>query len=210
MGKSELRHPSLGTVLGSIGAVLGFTALVVSLSASANALPSQTLVRKGDIAPGAVTAKSLAHGAVHAKALAKGAVNSKALAKGAVNAKALAKGSVTSGALAANSVTAGAIAPGSVYGGALGTETVHTVPIKDIDAVPSNPEWTASNTETAACGAGEHLLGGGFAFTESGNREVGFLQALPFTNGGVSGVSGRITSNSGGTAIGEVEALCLK
>jgi hypothetical protein len=200
MGKSELRHPSLGTVLGSIGAVLGFAALVVSLTTSASALPSQTIIHKGDIAPGAVTAKSLAKGAVHAKAIAKGAVKAKALAKGAV----------TTGALANDSVTETAIAPGSVYGGALGAETVHVIPIKDLDAVASNPEWTASNTETAVCAAGEHLLGGGFSFTEPGNREVAFLQALPFTNGGTSGVSGRITSNSGGTAVGEVEALCLK
>lgn len=210
MGKSELRHPSLGTVSGSIGAVLGFAALIVSLTASASALPAQTIIRKGDIAPGAVTAKALAKGAVHAKAIAKGAVNSRALAKGAVNAKVLAKGAVTAGALANDSVTEAAIAPGSVYGGALGTETVHTVPIKDLDLAPENGTWTSSNTETAACGAGEHLLGGGFAFTEPGNKEVAFLQALPFSNGGTSGVSGRITSNSGGTAVGEVEALCLK
>lgn len=62
MGKVELRHPSLGTVLGSIGAVLGLVALIVSLSSSASATSSNTLVRKGDIAPGAVTAKALAKG----------------------------------------------------------------------------------------------------------------------------------------------------
>jgi hypothetical protein len=210
MGKSELKHPSLGTVLGSIGAVLGFTALVVSLTASATALPSQTIVRRGDIAPGAVTAKSLAHGAVHAKALAKGAVNSKALAPGAVNAKALAKDSVTAVALAGDSVTAGAIAPGSVYGGALGPETVHTTPIADLDAAPENPVWTASNSESATCALGEHLLGGGFDFPNPGNREVGFIEAAPFTNGNNNGVQGRITSNSSGSAVGEIEALCLK
>jgi hypothetical protein len=190
--------------------VLGFAALIVSLSGSANATSSSTLVRKGDIAPGAVTAKALAKGAVHSKALAKGAINAKALAKGAVTASALARDAVTGDALGEDSVTARAIAPGSVYGGALGTETVHTVPIADADSVASNPEWTASNTETAVCGTGERLLSAGFAFTNPGNREVAFLQALPFTNNGTAnGVSGRITSNSGGSATAEIVALCL-
>ena len=211
MGKVELKHPSLGTVLGSISVVLSLAALIISLSSSANALSSQAIVRKGDIAPGAVTAKSLAQGAVHAKALAKGAVHSKALAKGAVNAKALAKGAVGTNAIAADAVTAAAIAPGSVYGGALGTETIHTTPIADIDSVPSNPEWTASNTEVASCAPGERVLGAGFAFTNPGNREATFLQAMPFTNNGDSnGAAGRIATNSGGSAIGQIAALCLK
>jgi hypothetical protein len=211
MGKVELKHPSLGTLLGSISVVLSFAALIISLSSSANALSSHAIVRKGDIAPGAVTAKSLAHGAVHAKALAKGAVHSKALAKGAVNAKALAKGAVGTNAIAADAVTAAAIAPGSIYGGALGTETVHTVPIADLDLVAENGTWTASNTEVASCALGERVLGGGFAFTNPGNREAAFLQMLPFTNNADSnGVAARITTNSGGSAVGEVAALCLK
>jgi hypothetical protein len=167
-------------------------------------------VRKGDIAPGAVTAKTLAKGAVHTKALAKGAVTAKNLAKGAVTAKALATAAVGQGALMDDSVTASAIAPGSIYGGALGTETIHVVPIKDLDAVAENGTWTASNTATALCGTGERLLGAGFAFTNPGNREAAFLQALPFVSATTNGVSGRITSNSGGTAEGEVVALCLK
>jgi hypothetical protein len=121
----------------------------------------------------------------------------------------LAKDAVTGEALGEDSVTARAIAPGSVYGGALGAETIHTVPIADLDAVAENGTWTASNTETAVCGTGERLLGGGFAFTNPGNREVAFLQALPFTNRAANGVSGRITSNSGGSAAAEIVALCL-
>ncbi|HET7484172.1 MAG TPA: hypothetical protein VFJ64_02225 [Solirubrobacterales bacterium] len=42
--------------------MLGLVALIVSLSSSASATSSNTLVRKGDIAPGAVTAKALAKG----------------------------------------------------------------------------------------------------------------------------------------------------
>lgn len=211
MGTSELRHPSAGTILGSIGAVLGLAALIVSLSSGADAKPRHVLVQRGDIAPGAVTAKALARGAVHPKALAKRAVHTKALAKGAVHPKQLAKGAVDSEAIAANAVTAAAIAPHAVYGGALGEETFHTTPIADVDEVAANPVWTAGNTEIAACGPGEALLSASFSFTEPGNREVAFLQARPIvTSTGGSGVAGRITSNSGGTAVGEVGALCLK
>lgn len=201
MDTSELKRLSVGSVLGAVGALLGLAALIVSLSSSADAVSRHELVRKGDIAPGAVTAKSLARGAVHARALAKGAVHAKALAKGAVSAP----------AIAANAVTASAIAPGSVYGGALSTQTIHVTPIADIDSVPSNPEWTAGNTEVASCAPGERLLSGGFAFTNPGNREAAFLQMMPFTNNADSnGVAARMTTNSGGSAVGQVAALCLK
>jgi hypothetical protein len=200
MDRMELRQLSLGTVLGAIGAVLGFLALIVSLSSSADARPSHMLVRRGDIAPGAVTAKAIAPGAVHSRALAKGAVNKRVLAKGAV----------ISTAIAEDAVTRSAIAPGAVYGGALGAETIHTTPIADVDEVAQNPTWTAGNSEVAECGKGERLLGTGFAFLNPGNREVAFLEALPFMGTENSGVNGRITSNSGGSAQGEIVALCLK
>lgn len=226
----ELRHTSLGTIMGSIGAVAGLAALIISLSGIADARPSHSIIHKGEIAAGAVTAKTLAAGAIHPKALAKGAVNSKALAAGAVNANALAKdsvgadalgrNSVTAGALAAKavdaraladaSVTAAALAPGSVYGAAFGPETVHSTPIADLDAVAENGTWTASNSEVALCAPGERLLYSGFEFTNPGNREVAFLQARPFSNAVTSGVSGRITSNSGGSAAAAIEAHCLK
>lgn len=220
MYRSELRYPSVAVVLAGIAALLSLAALIVSLSSSASARSSNTLVRKGDIAPGAVTAKSLAQGAVHPKALARGAVNSKALANGAVNASKLAKSSVTADALARNAVTAGAladnsvtavaIAPGSVYGGALAAQTIHAASIADLDTVASNPEWTASNSENAVCAPGERLLMGGFSFINPGNREVSFLQVRPFISATTNGVSGRISSNSGGSAVGEVQAVCLK
>lgn len=220
MYRSELRHPSVATALAGIAALLSLAALIVSLSSSASAGPSNNLVRKGDIVAGAVTAKALARGAVHPKALAKGSVNSKALAGGAVNASKLAKASVTaaslasnsvtSDALADNSVTAVAIAPGSVYGAALGAQTIHATPIADLDEVASNPEWTASNSENAVCSPGERLLMGGFNFSNPGNREVSFLQVRPFISAAANGVSGRISSNSGGSAVGEVLAVCLK
>jgi hypothetical protein len=200
MDRLELRQPSPGTALGAIGALLGFVALIVSLSGSADARPSHMLVHRGDIAPGAVTAKAIAPGAVHSRALAKGAVNKRVLAKGAVIATAIAD----------DAVTKSAIAPGAVSGGALGEETIHTTPITDVDEVAQNPTWTAGNTEVALCGPGERLLGGGFAFTDTGNNEVTFLRELPFISALSNGVSGEMATNSGGGAKGEIVALCLK
>jgi len=203
MRRPQLKRPSPGTALGLL-------ALIVALAGTANAGSKHVIVRKGDIAKGAVTAKALAKGAVTAKALRGGAVGSAALANESVTSAALKAGSVTSAGLAPNAVTASAIAPGSIYGAALGPIVVHGAPIGDLDAVAENGTWTASNTETAACAVGEHLLTGGIVFTNPGNREVGVLEALPFSNSTSAGIVGRITSNSGGIATAEVQAICLK
>jgi hypothetical protein len=194
----------------SPGAAMGFLALIVALAGTANAGSTHVIVRRGDIAKGAVTAKALAPSAVHAKALASSAVTAKALAKESVTAAALKAGSVTSAGLAPNAVTASAIAPGSVYGGALGPVSVHGMPIADLDESPAPGSWTASNTETATCAPGERLITGGVVFTNPGNREVGVLESLPFSNATSAGVVGRITSNSAGSATAEVQAICLK
>lgn len=194
MKKPRLRRPSPGLVLGTL-------ALIVALAGNANAFSStRVIVRKGELAKGAVTAKALAPGAVHAKALAKGAVTAKALKAGAVSA----------GALAPDAVTNEAIAPGSIYGGALGAVTVHSAPIVDADADPHNGEWTSSSPATAMCAAGERLLSGGVVVTNPGNSQVGVIASQPFINGAQNGFVGRITSDSGGTAVAEVQALCLK
>jgi hypothetical protein len=201
--RPSIRRPSLGTVL-------GFTALIVAVAGTASAGQTHVIVRKGDIAKGAVTAKALAKGAVHAKALAAQSVNARALANNSVSAANLKAGAVTPAALAPNAVTASALAPGSVYGGALGPVSLHVAPIADPDLVPSNPEWTASNTVTALCGVGERLLTGGVVFADPGNREVAIVQSAPFANASSSGYVGQITSNSGGKATAEVQALCLR
>jgi hypothetical protein len=220
MHTSELRHPSPGTVMGFLALVFSLVALIIALSGIADAARHVYVVKKGDIAPGAVTAKTLAHGAVHPKALAKGAVtapkikagavDTPALAKGAVTATALGHGAVTSPALAEDSVTSTALAPKSVYGAALGEETIHTAIIKDQDEVAENPVWTASSTGVAICGTGERLLQGGFNFTNLGNRQVSFLEALPILNAATNGFKGAFASNSGGSAEAQLTAYCLK
>jgi hypothetical protein len=203
MSRPRFKRPSLGTVL-------GLTALVVAVVGTANASSTRTIVRKGDIAKGAVTAKALAPSAVHAKAIAKGAVTANALGNEAVTSKAIKGGAVTATALAADAVTASAISPGSVYGGAFGPVVVHATRIADLDETLAAGTWTASSSETAACAPGERLMTGGVVFTNAGNREVGVLESLPFSNATSAGFVGQITSNSGGTAAAEVQAICLK
>lgn len=213
MRRSRLKRPSPGTALGLL-------ALIVALIGTANASSTRLIVRRGDIAPGAVTARALARGAVHTKKLAKGAVTAQKLADGAVTATALADqaittraikaGAVVSASLAPDAVTASALAPGSVYGGALGPVSVHSTPIADLDETVAAGSWTTSNTEDANCAAGERLLTGGVIFTNPGNREVAIVRSLPFSNPTLNGVSGQITSNAGGAATAEVVAICLK
>jgi hypothetical protein len=192
-------RPTPTFVVAVAALIVATAALVVAASGFATASP-KVIVRKGDIAPGAVTATSIAGGAVtRAK-----------IRKNAISAPKLAKGSVTSRAITADAVTADAIAPGSVGGAQLGGEDVVTKSIADLDKVAHNDEWTASNTETALCGPGEDLLGVGFAMSNPNNGETSWLQALPVINGETKGATGRFVSDAGGTASGEITAICLK
>jgi hypothetical protein len=191
--------------------ILAFLALVIAVVGTASASPKTTvIVRKGEIAKGAVTSSTLAKGAVHPKALAKGAVGEAAIKPGAVTAGAIKPGAVGSAAIGPDAVGGGAIAPGSVYGGALGEVTVHSAAIVDADAVSHNGEWTPSQPAIAMCGSGERILSGGVVFTELGDGQVGLATSEPFVNGGQNGWAGRITSDAGGLAKAEVQALCLK
>lgn len=194
MGKRKLRRPSAGVLLGTL-------ALIVAVAGNSGAFAgTKVIVRKGEIAKGAVGAKALAKGAVHPAAIS----------KGAVGVAALRPGSVGSSVLAPDAVTSGALAPGSVYGGALGEVTVHSAVLTDGDIVAENGTWTASAPVTVLCAAGERVLSGGVVFADAGNREVGIVTSQPFVNGPNSGWVGAITTNSGGTAKAEVQALCLK
>ena len=197
--KVEKWHPTPTFWVATAALVIATVALIAAVSGVATA-SQKIIVRKGDIAPGAVTAKSIAGGAVTARKIRMGAVTSAKLANRSVSAQ----------AISPDAVTATAIAPGSVYGGALGTETLVTKPIKDLDAIPHNGEWTPSNSEAALCNAGETLLGTGFAMTNAGNGEASWLEAMPVINAETRGVLGRISTDSGGTASGQIVAICLK
>lgn len=180
----------------SLGTVLGLMALIVAVVGTASATPTRTIIRKGDLGNGSVTARAIARGAVKSRALAKGAVNEKAVAKSVIG----------SSALTPNAVTAAALAPSSVYGGALGQTVVRTGAIADLDAVPSNIEWTESNPIVVACSPGERPMSGGVVFTDTGTHEVAITKSGPVENGWV----GQITSNAGGAAKAEVQVLCLR
>jgi hypothetical protein len=181
---------------------------------------TRVVVRKGDIAPGAVTAKAIAKGAVTSPKIKKHAVTSSKVAEGAirsvnlgsesVNQRTLKKEAVGTIALANDAVTGAQIAPGSVYAGALRKLSLQTKPLVDLDQGAHNGEWTASNAETVLCKPGEKLMGPGFGFTESGDNQVTWLQVLPYLNGESQGVTGRIASDAGGVAKAEIAALCLE
>jgi hypothetical protein len=193
MRKLIWRRPSAGVVLGTL-------ALIVAVAGNSGAFAgTKVIVRKGQLAKGAVTAKALAQGAVHPAAIS----------KGAVGVAALRPGSVGSSTLAPDAVTSGAIAPGSVYGGSLGEVTLHSAPIVDADTDPLG-EWTTSTSVTAMCGSGERILSGGVVFTNPGNKEIGTIISQPFVNGSGNGWVGAITTNAGGAAKAEVQALCLR
>ena len=60
------------------------------------------------------------------------------------------------------------------------------------------------------CGSGVRVLAGGVVFTDAADKEVGIVISQPLVNGGSNGWVGAITTNSGGLAKAEVQALCLK
>ncbi len=214
MSRSKLKRPAPGTVLGTLALVVAVAGNTGAFASGGHKITKADIakgaVTANAIAPGAVRAKALANNAVHARSLATGAVGSTAISTGAVDSKALAVGAVGPSALASDSVTASALAPNSVYGGALGPVSTYTAPIADLDKVADNGEWTSSDTESVLCAPGERLLTGGVIFTNPGNREVGIIRSLPISNSTANGYSGQITSNSGGTAAAEVQAICLK
>lgn len=215
MSRPQIKRPAPGTVLGLVALIVAVAGNTGAFAGSGN-----QKVTKHDLAKGAVTAHALAKDAVRAPKIAKGAVTARAIKPGAVAAGALAAdavgavaikpGAVGAAALAPNAVTSAALAPGSVYGAALGPVVVHSTPIADLDKALAPDSWTASNTENATCAAGERLLSGGVGFTNPGSREVGVIELRPYSTGSLNGVAARITSNSGGTATAEVQAICLK
>lgn len=216
---AEKWQPTPTFWLAGAALVIALAAFVVSVSGIATASP-KVIVRKGDIAPGAVTAKALARGAVTAPKIRKATITSAKLASGSVSSDDLASGSVTASklgasavtppAIAPDAVTAAAIAPESIHGRALGTESVVSKSIADLDLDPHNGEWTPSNTEAVTCGANGRVLGTGFATTTIGNAQVSWLQASPIINSEFRGVMGRMSTDDGGAAVGQISVICLE
>jgi hypothetical protein len=209
MSRVRDSRPDRPTIIAAAALAVAIVGTVVAVSGFANAAPGTTVVRKVVIRRGMVHRGEIAPGAVTTKALAPGAVTTKKIHKEAIIGPKLAKASVGPETIAPDAVTAGAIAPGSVYGGALGQESVVTKPISDLDPLVDKT-WTPSNIETVECEEGQPVLGGGIGFTNPGDGEAAVLQLTPYLNGPKKGFMGRITSNAGGAASGEVMAICLK
>lgn len=214
---SKLKPSNRGLALAALAISVG--AFVMASIAAATATP-RVIVRKGDIAPGAVTSKALEKGAVTsakirkhavtAPKVAEGAIRSVSLASESVNKRVLKKEAVGTVALAKDSVTSAQIAPRSVYLGALGVEeTIQAKEIKDLDQAPHNGEWTYSNPETVFCNPGELLVGTGYQFTKAVNGEAIWVEVKPYLSGPQEGVTGRIQSDAGGNAGAVIIASCL-
>lgn len=179
MQRSASRRPSPALVLSMV-------TLFVAITSTAGALPGRHLVDRGDLAKGVVTSRALARGAVKARAIAPRAVTGSKLANHAVSEEKLARFSV------------GAFA--------LGDTTVVSAPIPDTDTSEGNPTWTVSPPVAAVCPGGSTLLGGGVSITDGST----FHQAAVQTSA-PSGDrwEGAISTNTGGTAPGQVYAICL-
>jgi hypothetical protein len=88
--------------------------------------------------------------------------------------------------------------------------TLHSAAIVDVDASADLSNWTPSPPVTAMCATGERILSGGVVITNAGNGRVAIVNSAPFMNGAQNGWVGGITTDSGGLAKAEVQALCLK
>jgi hypothetical protein len=165
--------------------VLSMITLFVAITSTAGALPGENLVRKGDIAKHAVTARALARGAVKARAIASKAVTSKKLANDAVVQRTL--------------------APFSVGASALGDTTTVSTPIADSDPTANDFAWTTSPSAVAVCPEGSILLGGGVSITSS-TFHRGFVQtSAPASDRW----EGTISTDTGGASPSRVYAICL-
>jgi len=185
-------------------------AIFVSLISTASALPGSNTVKKGDIAPGAVTARTIAPGAVRSVAIRDKAVTNAKLASGAIDGAKLTAGSVGNAALAKNAVTDVKLAPASVGAAQLKSEHVVTSPsYTDPDTTADTFTWTSSGYtgHTASCPQGERLLSGGVA--TGGGNDRGFLQSSLPLGPDVQAWAGGISSDAGGSSPYHVYAVCL-
>jgi hypothetical protein len=170
---------------------INLIALFIVLGGHAIALPGKHVVKKNDIAAGAVTARNLAPGIVTTAKLGRHAV--------------------TDAALHNKAVTGRTIRPGSVRGFTLtGTfQPVANVP----DADPAGPMgydgfWTTSGA-TATCPQGASLLTGGIRIQDSASHRDFVQSAYPSSSNDSTWV-GQISTDTGGASPGQLYAHCLR
>jgi hypothetical protein len=171
--------------------VINLIALLIVLGGQAVALSGRNVVKKDDIAAGAVTARNLGRGIVTKPKLGRHAV--------------------TDSALTNKSVTGRAITPRSVHGLMLAGifQVVATVP----DADPAGPmgsdgNWTTS-AATATCPSGARLLEGGITIHDSASHRA-FVQSIYPSSSSASTWVGEMSTDTAGASPGQLLASCLR
>jgi hypothetical protein len=170
--------------------VINLVALLIVLGGQAIALESRQAVKKGDIAPGAVTARDLAPGIV---------TNTK-----------LGTHAVTGTRLANQAVTGRAIKPGSVHGRALAGTFEVPAAVPDADPITHENDfaWTSSGG-TAACPLDAIRLNGGLSIQDSAAQRA-FVQSTYPSSGNAFTWVGEISTDTGGASPAQLFALCLR
>jgi hypothetical protein len=172
--------------------VINLIALSIVLGGHAVALPGKSIVRKGDIAAGAVSARNLAP---HIVSTAK-------LHRHAVHAGALADAAVVGRVIAPNSVSGLKLGPVDLGGTA-------SAAIPDSDLDPGCCAWTASAPVSVPCPPGALLLSGGVTIEGSSTQRTFIQTSAPSSNAPASNWIGQISADDGGTATARVRAWCL-
>jgi hypothetical protein len=167
--------------------VINLVALSIVLGGQAVALSGRNVVKKNDIAAGAVTARNLGRGIVTSAKLGRHAV--------------------TDSELANESVTGRTITPRSVHGLTLAGIFQAIAPVPDSDSV-ADFTWTTSGA-TATCPPNARLLNGGTKIPGSANHRAFVQSAYPSASSASTWV-GEISTDTGGASPGQLLASCLR
>lgn len=174
--------------------VINLIALSIVLGGHAMALPGKDVVRKGDIAAGAITARTLAPRIVSTAKLGRHVVRAGALADAAVIGRVIAPRAVTGLKL------------GPVD---LGGTASAAIPDSDLD--PGCCAWTASAPVSVPCPPAALLLSGGVTIEGSSTQRTFIQASAPSNTASAPGTKwiGQISADDGGTATARVRAWCL-
>jgi hypothetical protein len=167
--------------------VINLIALFIVLGGQAIALSGKDRVGKGDLAPGAVTARNLAPGTVSTNKLA--------------------GHSVIDAALGAGAVTGRTINPGVIRGQALAGTFQIPATVSDLDAI-AGLNWTTSGA-TASCPSSAKLLGGGVMIQNVTTTGAVIQSTFPSGSNASTWV-GEISTDTGGASPAMLYAHCLR
>jgi hypothetical protein len=167
--------------------VINLIALFIVLGGQAIALSGKHRIRRGDLAPGAVTGRTLALRAVSTNKLAAHSVSGAALGGGAV--------------------TGRAINPGVIRGRSLAGTFQIPATVSDLDAI-AGLNWTTSGA-TATCPSAAKLLGGGVVIQNVTTNGAVVQSTYPSSSNASTWV-GEISTDTGGASPALLYAHCLR